>query len=136
MERIMNIIKNKWFGFIVSLGLSAGFLMFTLGATSMEFSVNNIPTLSTTPTPMPKSPAVTKKVGCSMPNPPAPQQVKKSKELNPENMRITAESLDWDCDGINDFVDNCRNVFNPDQRDRNKNGVGDSCEPKKRRTRK
>ena len=36
-------------------------------------------------------------------------------------------SLDSDSDGIADSSDNCPQVFNPDQRDRNNDGVGDAC---------
>ncbi|HJW14710.1 MAG TPA: PA domain-containing protein [Thermoanaerobaculia bacterium] len=37
-------------------------------------------------------------------------------------------SSDIDADGVLDAQDNCPNVFNPDQRDANGNGVGDACE--------
>jgi hypothetical protein len=36
---------------------------------------------------------------------------------------------DTDGDGIPDACDNCPLVFNPDQRDSNRNGIGDACEP-------
>ena len=36
---------------------------------------------------------------------------------------------DHDSDGIPDEHDNCPNVANPDQRDANRNGVGDACDP-------
>ncbi len=36
-------------------------------------------------------------------------------------------SSDTDCDHIYDYHDNCRNIFNPDQRDTLDNGVGDAC---------
>lgn len=36
---------------------------------------------------------------------------------------------DTDGDGVPDVLDNCRYVYNPDQRDSNHNGVGDACEP-------
>ncbi|MEM3373788.1 MAG: hypothetical protein QXE31_01075 [Candidatus Woesearchaeota archaeon] len=35
---------------------------------------------------------------------------------------------DKDEDGINDFVDNCVDKFNPDQKDFNNNGFGDACD--------
>jgi hypothetical protein len=37
------------------------------------------------------------------------------------------QSSDVDCDHIYDYHDNCRDVFNPDQRDTLDNGVGDAC---------
>ena len=36
--------------------------------------------------------------------------------------------MDTDNDGIYDSVDNCRNVYNPLQEDRNGNGIGDACD--------
>ena len=38
-------------------------------------------------------------------------------------------SVDTDGDGIDDSVDNCPNVPNPDQSDINHNGIGDACDP-------
>lgn len=35
---------------------------------------------------------------------------------------------DMDSDGVPDALDNCPNVFNPDQADANRNGIGDACE--------
>jgi large repetitive protein len=35
---------------------------------------------------------------------------------------------DQDCDGVPDGVDNCPTVSNPDQADRNHDGIGDACE--------
>jgi uncharacterized protein YcfL len=35
---------------------------------------------------------------------------------------------DSDKDGVCDKVDNCPNVYNPDQKDSNNNGIGDACE--------
>jgi hypothetical protein len=37
--------------------------------------------------------------------------------------------MDSDGDGIYDIFDNCPNVYNPQQLDANKNGVGDCCDP-------
>ena len=46
---------------------------------------------------------------------------------------VQAQSLpppiaDTDSDGVLDNVDNCPNVYNPDQTDTNGNGIGDACE--------
>jgi len=35
---------------------------------------------------------------------------------------------DWDCDGVPDAYDNCVGMPNPDQTDRDNNGIGDVCE--------
>ena len=43
----------------------------------------------------------------------------------------TAWCIDTDLDGFNDDLDNCPEVSNPDQKDTNKNGVGDACENNK-----
>ena len=39
-----------------------------------------------------------------------------------------AGDSDQDQDGIPDYIDNCPNVYNPDQQDSNSNGIGDVCE--------
>jgi len=53
-------------------------------------------------------------------------------ELTVDDVRFFAKSSDYDCDGKSDSDDNCPSVFNPKQTDRNKNGVGDACETRKR----
>lgn len=40
----------------------------------------------------------------------------------------TVVTGDRDGDGVPDDIDNCPNVFNPDQKDSNLNGIGDACE--------
>jgi hypothetical protein len=37
--------------------------------------------------------------------------------------------IDIDNDGVRDAVDNCPNVYNPEQLDANGNGTGDCCDP-------
>ncbi|ODS41762.1 MAG: hypothetical protein A7315_00165 [Candidatus Altiarchaeales archaeon WOR_SM1_79] len=39
-------------------------------------------------------------------------------------------AADSDGDGINDIVDNCPAIYNPEQRDLDNDGVGDTCDPK------
>jgi rhodanese-related sulfurtransferase len=40
----------------------------------------------------------------------------------------TVGCIDTDGDGVNDDLDNCPEVSNPDQQDTDKNGIGDACE--------
>ena len=37
-------------------------------------------------------------------------------------------TIDTDSDGITDTKDNCPNIYNPDQKDENNNGIGDICD--------
>jgi hypothetical protein len=41
---------------------------------------------------------------------------------------VLASSPDTDGDGVPNLLDNCPFVFNPDQADRNHNGIGDACD--------
>ena len=41
----------------------------------------------------------------------------------------TVICLDSDGDGVNDDLDNCIEVYNPNQDDKDKNGLGDTCDP-------
>ncbi|MFK7886857.1 MAG: hypothetical protein AB8G16_08325 [Gammaproteobacteria bacterium] len=54
------------------------------------------------------------------------------KELSPENNTVTATatvvSADVDDDSIEDALDNCALVFNPDQRDTNSDDFGNACD--------
>lgn len=55
-----------------------------------------------------------------------------SDELTPEEVTNTLKQMDTDKDGVCDYADNCEEVYNPKQEDRNKNGIGDACEPKRK----
>lgn len=65
-----------------------------------------------------------------------PIPLPKSSGMTAENARNIAKSVDWDCDGVSNYNDNCDNTFNPDQRDANRNGNGDACEKDPNNTRK
>jgi hypothetical protein len=46
-----------------------------------------------------------------------------------EGQPVCEQSCDTDNDGILNALDNCPNVYNPQQLDANKNGTGDCCDP-------
>jgi hypothetical protein len=62
--------------------------------------------------------------------------------MDPNIQKLFVNALQWttgwspdtDGDGIADASDNCANVANPDQADRDQNGTGDACEPVKTQT--
>jgi hypothetical protein len=43
-------------------------------------------------------------------------------------LNLYAESIDSDGDGIDDAVDNCPGIYNPDQADNDTDGYGDACD--------
>ena len=49
-------------------------------------------------------------------------------EMTEEDVRKAAMAVDFDGDGIPNALDNCPSVFNPDQADRDGNGIGDVCD--------
>ena len=49
-------------------------------------------------------------------------------EMTEEDLRKAALAVDFDGDGIPNGLDNCPSVFNPDQADRDGNGIGDVCD--------
>lgn len=60
------------------------------------------------------------------PTPTPPASIEEPLVINPKGIYVTP---DVDCDGIENARDNCVLTYNPNQKDRNKNGVGDVCEP-------
>jgi hypothetical protein len=53
----------------------------------------------------------------------------------PEQIIRIAKTMDADCDGISNYEDNCPGIPNPDQKDRNRNRLGDACEQRQRQSR-
>jgi hypothetical protein len=47
----------------------------------------------------------------------------------PLNLKMAQEGVDSDGDGVEDCSDNCINAPNPDQLDRDRDDVGDACDP-------
>lgn len=47
-----------------------------------------------------------------------------------EQSKQLQKAVDTDKDGKSNFDDNCPGIFNPDQKDSDKDGIGDLCEPK------
>jgi len=43
--------------------------------------------------------------------------------------KCSALAIDTDFDGVPDTKDNCPQTVNPDQKDKNNNGIGDACDP-------
>ena len=71
---------------------------------------------------------------CEMPKSSSQQRPKPrdpNSEITFSDVMNILKSIDYDCDGISDYDDNCRAVYNPKQEDKNKNGIGDACEPKR-----
>ena len=50
-------------------------------------------------------------------------------DVTSEQALDAAESVDFDVDGITNYPDNCPSVYNPDQADRNADGIGNACAP-------
>jgi gliding motility-associated-like protein/uncharacterized repeat protein (TIGR01451 family) len=44
------------------------------------------------------------------------------------NIKVESQLEDTDGDGINDTIDNCPFIVNPNQKDSNGNGIGDACD--------
>lgn len=49
--------------------------------------------------------------------------------IRTEINNVIADLTDTDGDGVNNAIDNCLNIPNPNQEDTNANGIGDHCEP-------
>lgn len=68
---------------------------------------------------------------------PQPTPLSEEEKNNPVREQTSTDVLnglggtsDWDCDGICNSSDNCIFVYNPNQKDADNDGKGDSCDPK------
>jgi len=48
--------------------------------------------------------------------------------LNADVTLFNMQDVDNDCDNVANNVDNCPEVYNPDQTDSDNNGIGDACD--------
>lgn len=112
--------------------ITIGLILLTVGLFGNIPTPGDKPSIALDPSPALSPTPLKKKQGCTMPQPKNKVQDPPSEELTAENVKNRAKSLDADCDGISNWEDNCTYVYNPGQRDRNKNGIGDACEKKRR----
>lgn len=120
-------MKRSWFVVVALVTIQ----VFAQYLANGQLPSRSIPRALPSPTPS-ATPAVQKmKINCVMPNQ-KPDTSPSTGELNAANLKARAERTDSDCDGIGNLKDNCPYAFNPKQVDRNKNGIGDVCEQKKR----
>ena len=106
-----------------------------------QSSANNqnltVASASPTSTPTDKSkkqkPSPTPAGSCS-PLPTPLSEAEKNDPLREQTLREMLDgglgSIDVDCDGVCNAADNCVLVYNPNQKDSNKDGYGDACDPK------
>lgn len=130
-------MERKYAQIIIGLSLLFGIAVsFTTSANSIYSSQD----ISSTATPR-KSPSKKDCVLKAVTPTPTPDSGKVeavpsgddlSNELSPEDITNALKQLDRDKDGVCDYADNCEEVYNPKQQDRNKNGIGDACEPKRK----
>ena len=109
---------------------------FVFGSTNLESTTDQRVIIAATPTPAtathPKTGCVLEVKGSGSPMPAKSEpygvvrgvQIERPASIVENNLRRN----DSDCDGISNAKDNCIAVYNPDQKDSNKNGWGDACE--------
>jgi hypothetical protein len=126
------------------LALSVGFIIFAISPfvkanyfLRSNQQITNGFSEATSPTPAPNKTIETVGIPTHVPSPqptPIPRE-----EMNPSLPEMTSEEVlnnvlgspDWDCDGILNSEDNCIFVYNPNQKDGNKDGKGNACAPSK-----
>ncbi len=109
-------------------------LLFVISFSYLKVSEAEVNSLSqitqTSPTPPKKK--TKKEEAPPLPTPtcsPQPTPLSEEEKNDPDR-REFGEYMDSDCDGICDVADNCVLNYNPNQKDRNKDGKGDACDPK------
>lgn len=119
------------------LALCVGFIIFAISpfAKANYFlqpnqQITNGFSEATSPTPVPNK--IVKTVASPTPvSSPQPVPYSDRERTSKEVINSTLGSPDWDCDGILNSEDNCIFVYNPNQKDGNKDGKGNACDPSK-----
>ena len=136
-------MRNKLLPLACGLAfLAVGVYAGILAQNTSDITINALPS----PTPV-QTPKEVSKTGCLIPYSDtelaAIAKLNASEEKHPYGIvgGVQIERPSWivtlilqhndsDCDGVSNARDNCIVVFNPSQRDSNRNGIGDACEPK------
>jgi hypothetical protein len=121
------------------LALSVGFIIFAISpfakdnlSSKSNQQINTIISETPTPTPVPNKTGETIVSPTPMCSPtPTPQSEANNPDQEPTlSYDGMLGSPDVDCDGVRNAVDNCVLAYNPRQKDKNKDGYGDACDPK------
>jgi Thrombospondin type 3 repeat len=125
------------------LALSVGFIIFAISPfakdnLSLESNQQINTTISETPTPTPVPNKTIKTIVSPTPicspqsTPVSEQRENPLRDMNLEEYRdLSSGTTDFDCDGVLNSIDNCQSVYNPDQKDTNKDGRGNACDASK-----
>ncbi len=141
MKKVNKDISRVPVLIVCFLALSVSFIIFAISPfakdnLSVKFNQQINIAISETPTPTP----VPNKTGKTIVSPtpicspfptPTPQSEANFPDQEPTySLDAALGSPDVDCDGVCNAVDNCFLVYNPRQKDKNKDGYGDVCDPK------